>query len=629
MIGKTKSENYTAIADKIREKTGGNQQYFPADMPSGIDTVYDSAYKDGQSSMVDPTKIIEKTASGIGSVSVDDVSEIPHEIAVKVSCKNLLDISNIDKKVSGVTVTTDGDYIKLSGTKLGATINKVKDMNFTLPIGTYTLSARVISGSYSNNAYSAFCGVSLNGSYNYNAYVDINTNKTFTLTEPLQVTTLSLIMPNDNVIYSDLVLAVQLEEGENVTDFVPYVTIEDFSIVTISRLNSNLFGGSAMADKMQELAPSVTREGNTVTYAAKDFHKKDLIDGFFKENTQYTIILKGTNSGSYSYLNLTLHYTDGTTREMYTTTGAFVTVANKTVQSIQGAWKQGNVTMICDECGIFEGNVLNREFEPYIVPTVYKPNADGTIEGVASLSPNMTLQSDIENVSISMSYHKSWGMHEEWDKFWDEYQERGNRTLYSSAFCGYCWNDNIFKPKYDLICIGSAASIFKFSPITDLAKILDDCGVVLDTSQATSLAECVSSSKITHLPVISTVGLTTLGNPFYGATELVTFDKLILKEDGSQAFSEKMFYNNNKLANIVIEGKFGCNVNMEWCPLTKASILSVVNSLIDTAEGKSLTLNLSAVNKAFETSSGAADGSTSEEWLNLVATKPNWTISLA
>ena len=29
-----------------------------------------------------------------------------------------------------------------------------------------------------------------------------------------------------------------------------------------------------------------------------------------------------------------------------------------------------------------------------------------------------------------------------------------------------------------------------------------------------------------------------------------------------------------------------------------------------------------------KTSEGANDGNTSEEWLNLIATKPNWTITL-
>ena len=62
--------------------------------------------------------------------------------------------------------------------------------------------------------------------------------------------------------------------------------------------------------------------------------------------------------------------------------------------------------------------------------------------------------------------------------------------------------------------------------------------------------------------------------------------------------------------------------------LSHASIESIINALSDTTSGLTVTLSLAAVNSAFETSEGAADGSASEEWAALAATKSNWTISL-
>jgi hypothetical protein len=62
--------------------------------------------------------------------------------------------------------------------------------------------------------------------------------------------------------------------------------------------------------------------------------------------------------------------------------------------------------------------------------------------------------------------------------------------------------------------------------------------------------------------------------------------------------------------------------------LTHDSIASIINTLSATTAGQSVTFSVTAVNNAFETSSGAADGSTSAEWNALVATKSNWTISL-
>jgi hypothetical protein len=41
-----------------------------------------------------------------------------------------------------------------------------------------------------------------------------------------------------------------------------------------------------------------------------------------------------------------------------------------------------------------------------------------------------------------------------------------------------------------------------------------------------------------------------------------------------------------------------------------------------------VTFSLVAINTAFETASGVADGSASQEWLELSNTKSNWTISL-
>ena len=62
--------------------------------------------------------------------------------------------------------------------------------------------------------------------------------------------------------------------------------------------------------------------------------------------------------------------------------------------------------------------------------------------------------------------------------------------------------------------------------------------------------------------------------------------------------------------------------------LSKDSIQNIMSCLSDDATGKTLTIPVAAVNSAFETSDGAADGSTSAEWLALVEAHSNWTISL-
>ena len=62
--------------------------------------------------------------------------------------------------------------------------------------------------------------------------------------------------------------------------------------------------------------------------------------------------------------------------------------------------------------------------------------------------------------------------------------------------------------------------------------------------------------------------------------------------------------------------------------LSRTSIENLINGSSPITSDKTITLSLTAVNKAFETSEGANDGETSTEWLTLKDTKPNWTFVL-
>lgn len=45
-------------------------------------------------------------------------------------------------------------------------------------------------------------------------------------------------------------------------------------------------------------------------------------------------------------------------------------------------------------------------YERYIEPTTYTANADGTVEGITSIAPNMTLLTDTNGVVINANYYK-------------------------------------------------------------------------------------------------------------------------------------------------------------------------------------------------------------------------------
>jgi len=221
------------------------------------------------------------------------------------------------------------------------------------------------------------------------------------------------------------------------------------------------------------------------------------------------------------------------------------------------------------------------------------------------------------------------GKQAEYDAFWDKYQYEGKNTpVYSYAFAGPGWSDVNFKPKYNIAPrVTFSNYMFASSAITNLKSILENLGISLNFRWCTSFVNVFQDSNIAEIGEVNTIGASSLGTLFYNARHLSTVDALILKSDGSQTIGN-CFTNTTALANITITGCIGNAINMRYSPLSKASIESVVNALSSTSTNKTATLNQTAVNGAFETAEGAADGSTSAGWLALVASKPNWTITL-
>ena len=62
--------------------------------------------------------------------------------------------------------------------------------------------------------------------------------------------------------------------------------------------------------------------------------------------------------------------------------------------------------------------------------------------------------------------------------------------------------------------------------------------------------------------------------------------------------------------------------------ISKESVLNIFSCLSDDSVNLLAKFSRTAIDKLFETSEGAKDGSSSAEWLALVATKPNWNIAV-
>ena len=221
------------------------------------------------------------------------------------------------------------------------------------------------------------------------------------------------------------------------------------------------------------------------------------------------------------------------------------------------------------------------------------------------------------------------GKQAEYDRFWDNHPTgKGVAIVGENIFSGPSWNDETFKPKRDIIIKDSAYMLFKGCAITDIPKSLNECGVKLDLSRAYSYYYAWYQTKTTH---IGEIPLTLVKVNAYttslcaDSTKLHTIDKIIVIE--STFIHATAFGGCTSLANIAFEGVIGTSLALGDCPLTRASVLNIFEHYSTTKTGLTLTLNLNAVNKAFETSDGALDGSSSDEFTALKATRPNLAIA--
>jgi hypothetical protein len=216
----------------------------------------------------------------------------------------------------------------------------------------------------------------------------------------------------------------------------------------------------------------------------------------------------------------------------------------------------------------------------------------------------------------------------EWQKKYQKEGRNGKKGYYICAYAGWGWTNETFNPVWDIVP-SNASNMFNYSHITgNISKLCQQKGVRLDFSQCVGFQNAFVNASITGVDTVDTRSCTDLSTIFYAAPAMEEINDLILKDDGSQTFGRQSFLNCKNLVTLKITGTIGKSVTFENSPLNRASIENVINALFATATGQTLTLNKAAVNKAFETSEGANDGSTSAEWSALRATKSNWTISL-
>lgn len=330
-------------------------------------------------------------------VAADDVSPVEHFIQVKAHGKNLIDNNDDFTKESATVYTYEDGVLTITG---GYAIKWAK-----IEAGkTYTFSCDSVRYGATGGGIYLRAYTEDKASYRVVEYDTATLSPRFTFTAEQGDCYLRIAFygstkssPDDTSVYSN----IQLEEGPEATDYVPYISPAD---VTVIRCSKNL---------IQYPFSFAARTINGVTFTPRSDGSL-FVKGTATANTYFA--LNGGFAADAAQIPCTLK-----PGEEYTISDAMVFLYK---DGTTNAFNEGTFTMIdgYDHYGIFAyvpsgatmetvimpqlelgGNAT--EFMPYVSES-YVASADGTVEGVTSLAPGMTLYAETGELYLDVKYSR-------------------------------------------------------------------------------------------------------------------------------------------------------------------------------------------------------------------------------
>lgn len=379
---------------------------------------YDTGFKDGQISVLESTEVLKGYESG-PIITVNDVSPIEHSLGVNVKSKNIFDADtvlptfrNSDYPSMYWKKQEDGSWYLGNAGVLRGSVWFENTEGYTGQMAI-SITAKVPEGT--EDAYS----LTLNFMYTDGTHESIRCYHSddfviYTLvsdaTKVVSKITQSYAM-SYNVYLKDIMIAYGTD-----TTYIPYIT--DFSTVNVTRCGKNFFDADAVLPSLEN--PNYTyAQAHWSKQADGSFHLFNvaILAGYkWFENTsgyegQMTISITGkvaTPVENQNGMTISFEYTDNTRdtiampcSEEYVT-NTLVSNPNKTIAYIYQSYSNIAGPYIKD---IMIAYGTDTEYEPYNPYTV-TANADGTVEGLTSISPNMTLLTDTDGVTIDCNYYK-------------------------------------------------------------------------------------------------------------------------------------------------------------------------------------------------------------------------------
>ena len=249
---------------------------------------------------------------------------------------------------------------------------------------------------------------------------------------------------NDDVTFSEL----QLELGSVATSYEPYTggktspspdypqEIQSAGYqkgIEVRVTGKNLFGGKAFADKIVELGGTLV--GDNVKIDASKINN-NLIYKFPDSSKRYTIIVEGVNSFKIQAVNLSVHYSDGTTGGFGEfVNGKKIAVTTKDVIGVYGSWYTGEATYT--KFGIFEGEVKESDYEPYKESKAIIPIQGGLLGIPVTTGGNYTDENGQQYICDEIDFARGKYVKRVWkgvldgssDENWSEYWDTGRYAV--------------------------------------------------------------------------------------------------------------------------------------------------------------------------------------------------------
>ena len=400
-------------------------------MQDAVDTLA-SRSDDAAGKLNECSNALKGKITAEGALRIDDISPVKHKMNVRVSSKNLIDLSLIpttETTKNGITYKylPDEQCIILNGTATtsGSVFSNILQRNSQIFSNIeYTSSVKILSGTFSKTFVVSF-RASDGAVPEFSAAVATNQtsgSKTAKSPKSFNVHDFYAWIEKD-LVFDNCKIQVQLERGITATNYAPYV---DPTSVILTRRGKNLlpyvYASYASADN-----PTIMTN-NGVTYRLQD-DKSVIANGTVTGNQSQFFYSTATNFKLPNYKIYTMSVNADGSQDTFYNRMEFVATdvggnygQNITTQPMSLTVSQakrpnsGAYTKFFAAANYNVNNVklypqielggTYTDYEPVLPETKYVPLSDGTITGIESVYPTTTLLANKDNVIIDVEYNK-------------------------------------------------------------------------------------------------------------------------------------------------------------------------------------------------------------------------------